>query len=51
MDRQFVCCHRLKSKTSSVKAKTLFDYLVSQMKARRELPLAVWILITWDKVK
>ncbi|MGI6708016.1 MAG: DUF1670 domain-containing protein [Dethiobacteria bacterium] len=37
MGRQFTYRHRLKSEAASVKAKTLFDYLVSQVKARREV--------------
>ena len=48
MGRQFVYRHRLKSEAASVKAKTLFDYLVSQVKARREVSFDEAVLIAGD---
>ena len=48
MGRQLVYRHRLKSEAASVKAKTLFDYLVSQVKARREVSFDEAVLIAGD---
>ena len=48
MGRQFVYRHRLKSEAASVKAKTLFDYLVSLVKARREVSFDEALLIAGD---
>ncbi len=48
MGRQLTYRHRLRSEAASVKAKTLFDYLVSQVKIRREVSFDEAILIATD---
>jgi hypothetical protein len=48
--RQFTYRHRLKSEAASVKAKTLFDYLVGQVKAQREVSYDVKAGLRWRPI-